>query len=73
MRAKSSSTRQLRRKQIIELFSKIPACLVGMEACGTAHHPDVGIVVSDINMEAEDRKSTIIVSASVFSGIWMSH
>jgi hypothetical protein len=44
-----------------------------MEACGTAHHPDVGIVVSDINMEAEDRKSTIIVSASVFSGIWMSH
>src|SRR5882724_1503361 len=31
-------TRQLRRKQIIELFSKIPACLVGMEACGTGHH-----------------------------------
>src|SRR6201990_727116 len=31
-------TRQLRRKQIIEFFSKIPPCLVGMEACGTAHH-----------------------------------
>src|SRR3974390_3595226 len=31
-------TRQLRRKQIIELFGKIPACLVGMEACATAHH-----------------------------------
>src|SRR6476620_1082459 len=31
-------TRQLRRKQVIEFFSKIPACLVGMEACGTAHH-----------------------------------
>ena len=31
-------TRQLRRKQIIEFFGKIPACLVGMEACGTAHH-----------------------------------
>src|SRR3974377_1927417 len=31
-------SRQLRRKQIIEFFSKIPACLVGMEACGTAHH-----------------------------------
>ena len=31
-------TRQLRRKQIIELFGKIPACLVGMEACATAHY-----------------------------------
>src|SRR5205823_8908017 len=31
-------TRQLRRKQVIEFFSKIPPCLVGMEACGTAHH-----------------------------------
>ena len=30
-------TRQLRRKQVIDLFSKIPACLVGMEASGTAH------------------------------------
>ena len=29
---------QLRRKQVIEFFSKIPPCLVGMEACGTAHH-----------------------------------
>ena len=31
-------TRQLRRKQVIDFFSKIPACLVGMEACGTAHY-----------------------------------
>jgi transposase len=31
-------TRQLRRKQVIDFFSKIPACLIGMEACGTAHH-----------------------------------
>jgi transposase len=31
-------TRQLRRKQVIDFLSKIPACLVGMEACGTAHH-----------------------------------
>ena len=31
-------TRQLRRKQVVDFFSKIPACLVGMEACGTAHH-----------------------------------
>ena len=30
--------RQLRRKQVIECFSKIPPCLVGMEACGTAHY-----------------------------------
>src|SRR5215468_1250255 len=31
-------SRQLRRKQVIDFFSKIPPCLVGMEACGTAHH-----------------------------------
>src|SRR5271166_2237429 len=31
-------TCQLRRKQVIDFFSKIPPCLVGMEACGTAHH-----------------------------------
>jgi transposase len=31
-------TRQLRRKQVIDFFSKFPRCLVGMEACGTAHH-----------------------------------
>jgi transposase len=28
----------LRRKQVIDFLSKIPPCLVGMEACGTAHH-----------------------------------
>jgi transposase len=31
-------TRQLRRKQVIDFLSKIPACLVGIEACGTAHY-----------------------------------
>ena len=31
-------TRQLRRKQVLEFFSKLPGCLVGMEACGTGHH-----------------------------------
>lgn len=30
--------RQLRRKQIIEFFGKLPPCLIGMEACGTSHH-----------------------------------
>ena len=31
-------SRQLRRKQVMDFLSKISACLVGMEACGTAHH-----------------------------------
>jgi transposase len=30
--------RQLRRGQVIEFFKKLPNCLVGMEACATAHH-----------------------------------
>lgn len=31
-------TRQLRRKQVLEFFAKLSPCLVGMEACATAHH-----------------------------------
>ena len=30
--------RQLRRSQVLSFFNKQPACLVGIEACATAHH-----------------------------------
>jgi transposase len=30
--------RSLRRKQVVGWFAKLPACLIGMEACGTANH-----------------------------------
>ena len=30
--------RQLRRGQVIEFFRRLPPCLVGIEACATAHH-----------------------------------
>jgi transposase len=30
--------RQLRRRQMLEFFGKLPPCLIGMEACATAHH-----------------------------------
>ena len=30
--------RQLRRKQMIDFFSKLPPCLIGIEACAKAHH-----------------------------------
>ena len=30
--------RQLRRKQMIAFFAKLPPCLIGMEACATAHY-----------------------------------
>jgi transposase len=35
---KTAITRQLRRGQVIEFFKKQPPCLIGMEACATAHH-----------------------------------
>ena len=35
---KLTITRQLRRGQLIEFFKKLPPCLVGMEACATAHY-----------------------------------
>ena len=28
----------LRRKDVLAFFAQLPACLVGMEACGSAHH-----------------------------------
>ena len=30
--------KQLRRSQVIAFFEALPPCLVGMEACATAHH-----------------------------------
>jgi transposase len=30
--------RQLKRRQVVGFFRRLPACLVGLEACGTAHH-----------------------------------
>lgn len=30
--------RSLRRQQVVPYFAKLPACLVGMEACATAHY-----------------------------------
>src|ERR1700692_1270443 len=30
--------KSLRRSQILPFFAKLPPCLVGMEACGTAHY-----------------------------------
>jgi transposase len=30
--------RQLKRRQMVAFFTKLPSCLIGMEACGTAHH-----------------------------------
>jgi transposase len=31
-------TKQLRRSQVAEFFANMPPCLIGMEACGSAHH-----------------------------------
>lgn len=35
---KTPIKKQLRRGQVIDFFEKLPPCLVGMEACATAHH-----------------------------------
>jgi transposase len=37
-RAVSSYAKLLRRAQVLPFFSKLPPCLVGIEACGTSHH-----------------------------------
>jgi transposase len=30
--------RQLKRRQVVAFFEKLPPCLVGMEACASSHH-----------------------------------
>jgi hypothetical protein len=30
--------RQLRRAQVLPVFAKLPPCLIGIEACATAHY-----------------------------------
>lgn len=35
---KTTLKRQLRRAQMAEFLINLPPCLVGMEACGSAHH-----------------------------------
>ena len=30
--------RQLKRRQVLPFFERLPACLVGIEACATSHH-----------------------------------
>ena len=30
--------KQLKRDQVAEFFVNLPPCLIGMEACGSAHH-----------------------------------
>lgn len=30
--------RQLRRSQMLEFFQRLPSCLIGMEACASAHY-----------------------------------
>ena len=37
-RGKAVLRKQLRREQVCALFANLPPCLVGMEACGSAHH-----------------------------------
>jgi transposase len=37
-RGAATLTKRLHRKQMLPFFSKLPPCLIGIEACGTAHY-----------------------------------
>ena len=37
-RGKASLKKQLKRNQVLPLFANLPPCLIGMEACGSAHY-----------------------------------
>jgi transposase len=35
---KTEKKKQLKRGQVAEFFANLPPCLIGMEACGSAHY-----------------------------------
>lgn len=37
-RGKAVLRKQIKRAQLVEYFANLPPCLIGMEACGSAHH-----------------------------------
>jgi transposase len=37
-RGKALLRKQLKRSEVLKFFTNLPTCLVGMEACGSAHH-----------------------------------
>jgi len=37
-RSKAGLRKQLKRGQMAEFFANLPPCLIGIEACGSAHH-----------------------------------
>ena len=37
-RCKAVLNKQLKRDQVVRFFANLPPCLIGMEACGSAHH-----------------------------------
>jgi len=43
--------KKLRRSELLEFFKELPPCLVGMEACGTAHH--WGLIKSQSRIDQE--------------------
>ena len=37
-RGKALLRKQLKRSEMLKFFTDLPPCLIGMEACGSAHH-----------------------------------
>jgi transposase len=56
--------RRLRRKEVLAFFAKLPPCLVGMEACGSAHYwareiTKLGHIVKLMPVAAKNATQTI--------------
>ena len=46
--------KQLKRNQVVEFFAQLPRCLIGMEACSSAHHwaRKLGVFGHDVRLMA---------------------
>ena len=53
--------KQLRRGQVMKFFAALPPCLVGMEACATAHHwaRELTKLGHEVRLTAKDVKAYV--------------
>ena len=51
--------RQLRRAEVLKFFGKLAPCLVGLEACGTAHYwaRQIGALGHEVRLLAPARRT----------------
>jgi transposase len=62
--------RQLKRRYVLAFFQKLPACLVGIEACASSHHwsRELKTLGHTVRLEVGSRRAAAATAAEKPSG-----